>query len=354
MSKIPQPTTTQLDKPEPKFHYWRTLLWSQWCFTPPLPTQSWIGKTVIVTGANIGLGKEAARHFASLGAEKVIIAARNLSAAEKAKKDIEQSIGCKTSVIECWSLDLCSYDSVRQFAERCQALERIDCLLENAGVSKYFFYEVEGATDELQITVNVINTFLLALLLFPKLRETAERFKTTPHLTVVTSELHHQTIIPERKAVKEGKHTNLLDALNDKKVASRGGRYPVSKLMQLLCVRELVATLKAKGDTSGVVVNCVNPGFCHSSLTRDFAPIAYIGKILMRARSTEVGSRTLVHAASAGMESQGEYLSNCQVARVADWVKTEEGREWQGRVWEEVLGRLEGISPGVSGNIHVS
>ena len=95
----------------------------------------------------------------------------------------------------------------------------------------------------------------------------------------------------------------------------------------------------------------MNPGFCHSALTRDFAPIAYIGKIAMRARSTEVGSRTLVHAASAGRDSFGEYLSNCQVALVGNFVRTSEGREVQELVWREVLGRLEGIEPGISRNL---
>jgi NAD(P)-dependent dehydrogenase (short-subunit alcohol dehydrogenase family) len=335
-------------KVEPRVHYWRTHIRSQWCFTPPFPTTSWTGKTVIVTGANIGLGLEAARHFAQLGAEKVIIAARNMEAAEKAKASIELSTQCGPTVVECWPLDLCSYDSVKTFAARCKTLPRLDCLLENAGVSKYRFYRTKGALDELQITTNVVSTFLLALLVLPKLKETAQKYDTQPHLTVVTSELHHQTTIPERKALRRGIHTSLLDALNDPRTSSRSGRYPVSKLLQVLLIRELASTL---GRDYPVVINCVNPGFCHSALTRDYAPIAYIGKIAGRARSTEVGSRTLVHAASAGIESYGQYLSNCQVALVGNFVRTAEGREVQQMVWQEILGRLEEIEPGVSENL---
>ena len=208
-------TQATMPEPEPQFHYWRSLLWSQWCFTPPYPTTSWVGKTVIVTGSNVGLGREAARHFARLGAEKVILAARNLEAAEKAKGSIEATTKCGADVVECWALDLCSYDSVKEFAARCKTLSRLDCLLENAGVSKYRFRMVPGALDELQITTNVVSTFLLAFLLLPKLKETALKFNTLPHLTIVTSELHHQTTIPERKAVKSGKHATLLEALND-------------------------------------------------------------------------------------------------------------------------------------------
>jgi retinol dehydrogenase 12 len=332
---------------EPQFHYWRTLLWSQWCFTPPYPTTSWTGKTIIVTGSNVGLGREAALHFARLGAEKVILAARNMEALDRVKSLIEETTKCGPRVVECWHLDLCSYDSVKTFAERCNQLPRIDCLLENAGVSKYRFRM--AALDELQITTNVVSTFLLALLLLPKLKATAIKHNTRPHLTIVTSELHHQTTIPERKAVANGKHASLLDALNDPKTASRSARYPVSKLFQVLLVREMTTMFAT--NNYPVVINCVNPGFCHSSLTRSFAPIAYIGKIIMRARSTEVGSRTLVHAASAGPQSHGKYLSNCEVALVGNFVRTEEGKEVQKCVWVEVLSRLEGIQPGIGKNI---
>jgi NAD(P)-dependent dehydrogenase (short-subunit alcohol dehydrogenase family) len=295
----------------------------------------------------VGLGREAARHFARLGAEKVILAARNTEAAERAKISIEETTQCGSEVVECWPLDLCSYDSVKDFAARCNTLSRLDCLLENAGVSKYRFRM--AALDELQITTNVVSTFLLALLVLPKLKETAVKYNTRPHLTVVTSELHHQTTIPERKAVNNGKHTSLLDALNDPKVASRADRYPVSKLLEVFFLRELTTTFARKGYP--VIFNCMNPGFCHSSLTRDFAPIAYIGKIIMRARSTEVGSRTLVHAASAGPESHGQYLSNCEVALMANFVRSVEGQEVQKQVWKELVARLEGIQPGVMKNI---
>ena len=329
---------------EPQFHYVRSLLWSQWCFTPPYPTTPWTGKTVVVTGSNVGLGCEAARHFARLGASKVILAARNVEALEKAKASIEATTNCGPDALECWPLDLCAYDSVKAFAARCNTLPRLDCLLENAGVSKYRFRM--AALDELQITTNVVSTHLLALLLLPKLRETAREFNTRPHLTIVTSELHHRTTIPERKAIKTGRHTSLLEALNDPKTASRSARYPVSKLMQVLLVREMTTTFATKDYP--VIINCVNPGFCHSQLTRSFQSIAYVGKIIMRARSTEVGSRTLVHAAGAGQETHGEYLSNCDIALVGNFVRTREGREVQSLVWKEVLERLEGIQPGIS------
>lgn len=71
---------------------------SQLIYTPKYPTASFQGRTVIVTGANTGLGQEAARHFVRLGASTLIIACRTVSKGEAAKKDIEQSTG-RTGVI---------------------------------------------------------------------------------------------------------------------------------------------------------------------------------------------------------------------------------------------------------------
>lgn len=65
------------------------------------------------------------------------------------------------------------------------------------------------------------------------------------------------------------------------------------------------------------------------------------------ARTAEVGARTLVHAALAGKESHGMYLSDCKVEEPGENVTSEEGRRVQKVVWEELVGILEGIRPGV-------
>ena len=121
----------------PKFFY------NQLFVTPPVPSTDCTSKTIIVTGANVGLGKEAARHYVRLNAEKVILACRSLDKGEAAKKDIEATTGRK-GVIEVWQLDLSSYQSVKQFAERAKTLRRLDSVVENAGISTQKFKAVEG------------------------------------------------------------------------------------------------------------------------------------------------------------------------------------------------------------------
>jgi retinol dehydrogenase-12 len=114
--------------------YFIGFLYGQWTVTPPMPTERYDGQTVIVTGANVGLGLEAARHIVNLGAAKVILAVRSIDKGEAAKKDIEATSG-KRGVVEVWQLDLSSYASVEEFAAKASKLDRLDVLLENAGIA---------------------------------------------------------------------------------------------------------------------------------------------------------------------------------------------------------------------------
>ena len=158
-------------------------------FVPlPVPTADFSGKVVIVTGANSGLGLEAARHFVRLGAAKVILGCRSAEKAEAAKADIEASTG-QRDVVEVWPLDMGSFDSVRDFCRRADALERLDVVAENAAVATGEFEEMEGF--ESSITVNVISTFLMALLLLPVLRRTASRHNVQTRLSVISSDAHY-------------------------------------------------------------------------------------------------------------------------------------------------------------------
>ena len=149
-----------------------------------ITTENCIGHTYIVTGANTGLGFEAAKHLVALGSAKVIIAVRNTSLGEEAKAEIEKATGV-SNVVEVWELDLASYASVKAFAQKTSQLDRIDALIENAGVAMAERDKAEGHL--LAVTVNIISTFLLAVLLLPKLSECARKLGTQTHLSIVGS-----------------------------------------------------------------------------------------------------------------------------------------------------------------------
>ncbi|KAL8640152.1 MAG: hypothetical protein Q9226_008779 [Calogaya cf. arnoldii] len=318
--------------------YILSFLYSQLFITPPIPHTTFTSQTIIITGSNTGLGLEAARHITRLGASKVILAVRNTEKGLAAKRSILASTGVKEDVIEVWSLDLTSYESVIQFAARAKALERLDVLLSNAGLMTKGFKMVEE--DELTVTTNVTSTFLLAMLLLPKLRETGSRFNVVPRLVIVASDLHFTTDLEERRGEK------IFGKLNEKEGANMGKRYAVTKLMEILIARELAARID-QSIKPKVIVNCLTPGACHSDFDRDLtgfdAFIFTVGKALL-ARTTEIGSRTLVAAAAAGEESHGKYMADSKVSHP-------EGSETQRRLWEELVEKLESIQPGLTDSI---
>lgn len=314
-------------------------IYSQLLVTPAYPKRGFNGQTIIVTGSNTGLGKEAARHFTRLGAAKVILAVRNTKAGEAAKTYIEEHTFCRPGTVEVWPLDLAKYDSVKAFARRAsEELDRVDVLCENAGIAAGTKRVEEG--HEATITVNVISTFLLALLMLPKLKETARRFKTETTLTIVSSEVHAWPKFPEWK------EASVFDALDRNE--SFAERYPASKLLEVLVVRQIAPRLAG----SGVVLNVLNPGLCHSELSREAGLGLEIMKFFL-ARSSEVGSRTLVAAATAGKESHGKYMTDGLVAdkALSPFVQSEDGTAAAKKVWKELSEILEKIQPGVVKNI---
>jgi retinol dehydrogenase-12 len=102
-------------------------------------------------------------------------------------------------------------------------------------------------------------------------------------------------------------------------------------------VRELSSRLPTP---TLVTVSAVNPGFCHSRLGREVDPNPFLKftksvyKGLL-ARTTEMGSRTLVHAAIelGERERHGHYLSSCEVTEESDYVLSVEGREFSKHLW---------------------
>lgn len=148
-----------------------------------------------MTGANVGLGLEAARHFVRLDAAKVVLACRDTEKGERAKTDIERSTA-RNGVVEVWPLDLCSFESVKQFCRRADQLQRLDVVVENAAVAMVGPSGALAEGYESTITVNVVSTFLMALLLLPTLKRTAIEFNVQPNLVVVSSDAHFMVRAP--------------------------------------------------------------------------------------------------------------------------------------------------------------
>ncbi|KAJ5607780.1 hypothetical protein N7537_004399 [Penicillium hordei] len=315
-------------------------LYSQFFVTPKYPKQSFADQTVLITGANVGLGMEAARHITRLGAARVILGVRNVTAGKEAKAAIEKSTG-RPGVCEVWEIDLASNASVLAFGERISKLPKLDVAILNAAIATTEFSTAEGY--ERSVTVNVINTLLLGLLLLPILKATRQRNPShTPRLTFVVSEVHAWVDFTEWKEDAPMK------VVSDQTKAKMGERYPLSKLLQVLLVQELAGRVRG----SEVIINMLNPGLCHSQLGREGGFKFAVIKMIL-ARSTEVGSRTLVAGAAAGLESHGAYMTDGYVKNImlSPFVRSDEGRQAREKLWAELSSILEGVRPGIMQNV---
>ncbi|KZO96054.1 NAD(P)-binding protein [Calocera viscosa TUFC12733] len=312
----------------------------------PLPSISSIstdlgGKTIIVTGANTGLGLEAARHLARMGPRKLILACRDAHLGKQAVWDIRDDTGYEP---ECWLLDLASFESVREFAERFEQEGggRLDILIENAAVL-FPTYETSEDGWETMLKVNYLGTAHLALRLLPFLL--AAPADPGARLVVVT----HYWLYDRGAMLSE----RILETLNDEERCRQWGtmpmRYGATKLMSLLFTLSLSSRLARLQPPTALTANTVNPGFCHSSLTRHMAHPLLSAVKYVWARSTEAGSRTLVHAALAPelRGVSGVYLSSCQVRKPGDFVASEEGKQAGEKLWVETLEVLFKGDPGL-------
>jgi NAD(P)-dependent dehydrogenase (short-subunit alcohol dehydrogenase family) len=202
------------------------------------------GKTVFITGANTGLGYEAAKVLAGMGA-RVLIGCRSRDKAEQARSKImAQHPAAEVAVVE---LDLGSLDSVKKAAAVVAKEPRLNLLINNAGIM-IPPYELTREGFESQFGVNHLGPFALTALLLDKLR-------SNPDSRVVsTSSIAH----------KQGKI--YFDDINAEKRYNSVVRYAQSKLANLYFTYELQRRLAAAGDNTISVA--AHPGIATTELSR--------------------------------------------------------------------------------------
>ncbi|PQE16378.1 short-chain dehydrogenase reductase protein [Rutstroemia sp. NJR-2017a BVV2] len=187
--------------------------------------------------------------------------------------------------------------------------------------------------------VNVLAPALLSLLLLPNLRAAAAASSSRPgdapkpHLSIVSSGLYEMAKFPERN-LPSGERLN---ALNDSKRYVQSDRYPTSKVINLLWVRELASRV----SNEGIIVNAPTPGFCKTELMRDTSGVmGLIVKLtmLMVGREASDGARCIVEAATVKEEdSHGRFLSEMKIKAETAMVTDEEGEKLQKDMWKEIM-----------------
>lgn len=215
-----------------------------------------VKKTVIITGANSGLGFEAARKIAADPAFQVILACRNTEKAKQAAAQIKAETG--NPDIAWMELDTSSLHSVKAFADayKDSGYGSIYALLCNAGVNgMHKGVTVDGF--DIVFATNHLGHFMLTQLLLPYMEADGKIFATS-------SDMHDA---PMKKMEWQG--TEAL-AHPDSDLAKDSIRYSYSKLCNLYFVYELAERLEKQG--SSVRVNAFNPGLMKTNfmpLTED-------------------------------------------------------------------------------------
>ena len=270
------------------------------------------GKTVLITGANCGIGKATAAGLAQLGA-RVIITSRDLQRGKQAAADILHSTGHTVDLLQ---LDLASFDSIRKCAQ--QVLDNyasLDVLINNAGLSLSQRQETEQGYEYV-LGVNHIGPFLLTHLLLERLKASA------PARIVNLGSAAH---VGARKGMTWD------DLQRTKKYG--GMAYCEAKLGTIYFSKELAR----RYADDGISAYAVNPGFVSTGFAMDGDTTGIqklffsLGKWWMR--SPEKGAETSIWAASAkGIEScSGSYLQDCAVKAPKKWA---EDAEAASRFWD--------------------
>ncbi|XP_008311713.1 retinol dehydrogenase 14b [Cynoglossus semilaevis] len=254
------------------------------------------GKTIIVTGANSGIGKALTGELVKLQA-RVIMACRDQKSAEEAVKEIQGLAGPEQGEMVIKHLDLASLTSVRRFCDEINKEEaKIDVLVNNAGIYQCPYMKTEEGF-EMQLGVNHLGHFLLTHLLLDLLKSSAPS-----RIVVVSSKLY-----------KYG-HINF-DDLNSENNYDKAFCYSQSKLANLLFTLELSHRLEG----TGVTVNALTPGIVKTKLGRH-VQIPFLAKPLFNLasmvffKSPLEGAQTPLYlACSPEVEGvSGKCFANCK------------------------------------------
>jgi NAD(P)-dependent dehydrogenase (short-subunit alcohol dehydrogenase family) len=241
-------------------------------------------RVVIITGANSGIGYEAARVLALKGA-RVVLACRNPQLAAEAVDLIQQEQ--PAADVSFMKLDLASLSSVRRFSEEFrQLLGRLDLLINNGGVMVPPFSRTEEGF-ELQFGTNHLGHFALTGLLLELL------LKRDDSRIINISSIAHQT----------GRID--FDDLNwEQRKYNPWSAYGQSKLANLLFTYELQRKLEKAGATSIAVA--AHPGWTGTNLQRTSGMARVLNPWL--AMPVWKGTLPTLRAATAADINGGEFI----------------------------------------------
>ncbi len=257
-----------------------------------VPDQS--GKLAVVTGANSGTGKEAARRLAAAGAH-VVLAVRTPAKGDQARAEILAEH--PNADLDVRRIDLADLASVARFADELIADGTpIDLLVNNAGVMAPPTRMTTADGFELQFGSNFLGPFALTVRLLPALLAApAPRVATMSSGTANYGRIHFQDLQWEKRRY------------------SPNFSYAQSKLADLMLTRHLAAVATERGWH--LLSTGAHPGFTRTnlqtagaSLGRDKPRRALLGSLdFLPSQAVEQGTEPLLFAATSPDAVAGAY-----------------------------------------------
>jgi NAD(P)-dependent dehydrogenase (short-subunit alcohol dehydrogenase family) len=275
-------------------------------------------KTAVVTGATSGIGEATALGLARRGL-RVAIVARNEAKAQATSERIVRLV--PGADLEVFLAELSVAAEVRRVAaELAERLERIDVLINNAGVHAPKPRISADGLDEM-LAVNVRAPLLLSTLLLEPLERAAPS-----RIAIVASEAHRNG-----GSVDEAS----LQSLGDYGMARSFRAYGKTKLLVILLAFQLARLLEERR----VATNCLCPGAVATNLVDEIpglSPLARLAAHSPLIRTPEQGARMSIRMATAPefAEVSGRFVTSTPVMRLVPAVAAFGDRALQARLWE--------------------
>ncbi|UPK92103.1 hypothetical protein LCI18_003038 [Fusarium solani-melongenae] len=315
---------------------------------PTVRTESYKGRTALITGANGAFGSRAAKLFAHRDVETLVLV--DVKNCGEVKQQIEKELsdaGKPVPNILVWEADLMSFAGCQELGKKAQELEHLDHVLMTAGILAFNRRESPEGW-ETSIQVNFLSGALVSLLLLPLLKSSPSN-PNPPVLTFVTT----FGIYPSSFTMGVPKKGSYLKKLsNNKEGMEQAHQYGRSKGLLLYFARELaarVATPAAKEmGVSKVTINSADPGSAWTPLTNP-NQAKLIPRLIMNfgAREPEICATALVNGVSVSEKDHGNIMQDFDTAPYPPFMNRKSGRIAQQRVWDETRAELEGKVPEV-------
>ncbi|KAF4471970.1 WW domain-containing oxidoreductase [Fusarium albosuccineum] len=315
---------------------------------PTVRTESYKGRTALITGANGAFGSRAAKLFAHREVETLVLV--DVKDCGDVKQQIEAELtdaGKPIPNILVWQADLMTFAGCQELGKKARELENLDHVLMTAGILAFHRRESPEGW-ETSIQVNFFAGALVSLLLLPLLKSSPGN-PNPPVLTFVTT----FGIYPSSFTMGVPKRGSYLKKLsNNKEGMEQAHQYGRSKGLLLYFARELAARVSAATAQQKlarkVTINSADPGSAWTPLTNP-NQAKLIPRLIMNfgAREPEICATALVNGVSVSAEDHGNIMQDFETAPYPPFMLRKSGQIAQQRVWDEARQELEAKVPEV-------